>query len=168
VGTQALYDAAEAVLRLGVGRRYWLEHFATLGHDMSTQVLATHRISAAAACELSAMVSQAACVCQRSKRPDALAPLAEFYEQDLIQICQEIWERIGHPDAFPEVFAREMPRLELRAKKRVQECDAILARAPAARDRLAHLSQRMDPARELLLEAGRAVARWLPPRPNEG
>ncbi len=168
VGTPALYDAAEPVLRLGVARGFWLEHFATLGHDMSTHVLATHRIPAAAVCELGAMVSQTVRLCRRSERPDALAPLADLYEQDLVQVCQEIWERIGHPDAFGEVFTREMHRIEQRAKKRASECDAMLARAPAARDRLAHLSQRLDPARDLLLEAGRAVARWLPPRPGEG
>ncbi|MCA9595319.1 MAG: hypothetical protein KC776_18500 [Myxococcales bacterium] len=162
LGSAELYAGAEPALRLGVGHGYWLEHFTGLAHDMSLHALATHRVPASAACELSAMVGPAARTCIASGRPDALEPLLAFYEGDVTQVCQEIWETVAHPDAFASVFERSMHRLAQRARRRIEESDTLRSRAPAPRARIATLARHLDPARSALLRAGRTVARWFP------
>ncbi len=108
----AFLERHRALLRVGRPRRTWLLLLEAPGSDMTERVLPLHRVPHAAVLTIGARVSEVLRELKRQGRDDALGPLLDFYERDLIEHCQGIWARLGRPDDFAEVF--ELPALRRR------------------------------------------------------
>ncbi len=127
VGAAAFYARHARKLALRVPNRFWCEHLAVVGHDMSVHVLLTHRMPVAQISELGALAEPTLRRCKNAGRKDALLPLVDFYEEDLPQVCREVWEHLSTPDDFERAVGVRRSELLARCRQRTAECERLLA-----------------------------------------
>ncbi len=111
---------------------FWTEHYASIGHDMSTHVWPTHR---APPDLLAALADEVRGALADKKRRHSLRPLVAIYEEDLVSACLRAWERCPEPDDFTEVARAEWPLLLERARERARDkrfapLERVLGRIP--------------------------------------
>lgn len=120
---QGLYRRLAVARRLRLNRSRLIEdvlasHLCALGHDMSTHVLALHRIPGTRARELCDAAARA--IPARGARVRfAAGPLADFFEEDLTLLCSEIWRAIGSPEEFEPAFEERWDEVQERFQSRV-------------------------------------------------
>lgn len=90
-----------------------VSHLGALGHDMSTHVLALHRIPRNHVQDICSRV-RLALPKQRDAWRFSVAPITDFFEEDLTLECWKIWRQISAPAEFEAQFdARSAAILEL-------------------------------------------------------
>jgi hypothetical protein len=148
VGTRALFVRHAPLLALRTPDATWSRLLTGLGSDLGRRMLLTHRLPQSAVVELGARIAPALARAKRDGRRQALEPLLALVQEDLVNLCAELWLQVAVPSDFAALFAGARPQFRRAIDARLRELELAL-RAPRRRTERLEQFEQLAPALEL-------------------